>query len=85
MPSVLVPVGTHLFTPDALQKALDAAIPAAALQPGQHGAAVAAVDSTGAKVAMIFTTRDEHWRIRAAYSHDWAGDDKVAGDILYRF
>jgi hypothetical protein len=85
MPEVLVPVGRHLFSPDALQAALDKAIPQTALEPGQHGAAAAAIDAEGVKVAVIFTSKDDHWRVRGAYEHDWFGGEKVAGDILYRF
>lgn len=83
--SILVPVGTHLFSPDALQSALDRAIPQASLEPGQHGAAAAAVDAEGVKVAVIFTSHDDHWRVRGAYARDWSGTQTVAGDILYRF
>ena len=85
MADVLTPVGTHFFSPDQLQAALDRAIPAADIGPGQRGAAAAAVDSDGVKVAIIFTPAGDHWRIRGAYAHDWSGDNKVAGDILYRF
>lgn len=85
MAEVLVPVGNHLFSPSALQSALDKAIPHANLAPGQQGAAVATVDSEGLKVALIFTSKDDHWRVRGAYERDWAGQSKVAGDILYKF
>lgn len=85
MPGILVPVGSHFFTPDALQMALNKAIPQSELGPGHHGAATAAVDADGVKVAVIFTSNDDHWRVRTAYTHDWSGDQKVAGDILYKF
>lgn len=85
MPDVLVPVSNHLFSPDALQKALDKAIPKMDLAPGQQGGAVAAIDSEGVKVALMFTSKDSHWRVRGAYERDWTGEQKVAGDILYRF
>ena len=85
MADVLVPIGNHLFAPDQLQAALDRAIPKADLEPGQHGAATAAIDAEGVKVALIFTSKDDHWRVRGAYEHDWSGNSKVAGDILYKF
>lgn len=85
MADVRVPIGTHFFTPDALQKALDKAVPSADLSDGHHGAAVATLDAEGAKVALIFTSRDDHWRIRTAYAWDWTGEHTLAGDILYRF
>jgi hypothetical protein len=85
MNGVLVPVSNHLFSPEALQAALDKAIPQADLGPGQHGAATAAIDSDGVKVALLFTSKDDHWRIRGAYEHDWSGDNRGAGDILYKF
>lgn len=84
MPDIQIPVGRHLFTPDALEKALKI-IPQETLQPGQHGAAVAAVDEDGVKVALIFTSTDDKWRVRGAYERDWSGDNRIAGDILYRF
>ena len=84
MPDIQIPVGRHLFTPDALEKALKI-IPQETLQPGQHGAAVAAVDEDGVKVALIFTSKDDKWRVRGAYERDWTGDNRIAGDILYRF
>jgi len=85
MAEILVPVSNHLFSPDALQKALDKAIPKMDLQPGQQGGAIAAIDSEGLTVALVFTSKDSHWRVRGAYERDWSGDNRVAGDILYRF
>lgn len=84
MPDVQIPVGRHLFTPDALEKALKA-VPQSTLEPGQHGAALATVDTDGVKVALIFTSTNNKWRVRGAYERDWTGEQKVAGDILYRF
>ena len=85
MPDVLVPVGRHLFSPAALQSALDKAIPKMELAPGQQGGALAAIDSDGIKVALIFTSKDQHWRVRGAFERDWTGEQKVAGDILFKF
>lgn len=85
MPEIRVPVGTHFFTPEALQKSLDAAIKQSDLGPNNHGGAVAAVDAEGVKVAVLFTSKDDHWRVRGAYTHDWGGNNTVAGDLLYRF
>jgi hypothetical protein len=84
MSDIQIPVGRHLFSPDALEKALKA-IPHETLEPGQHGAALATVDADGVKVALIFTSTDNKWRVRGAYERDWTGDNRVAGDILYRF
>lgn len=85
MPQVLVPINNHMFSPDALQKALDKAIPKMDLQPGQQGGAIAAIDSEGIKVALVFTSKDSHWRVRGAFERDWSGDHRVAGDILFKF
>lgn len=85
MSDVQIPISGHFFTPQALQTALDRAIPAADLGPDHHGAAVAAIDSEGVKTALIFTSKDDKWRVRAAWGHDWSGNDTAAGDILYRF
>ena len=73
------------FSPDALQKALDTAIPKMDLQPGQQGGAIAAIDSDGIKVALMFTSKDDHWRVRGAFERNWSGEQKVAGDILFKF
>jgi len=36
-------------------------------------------------VAVLYTRKDGHIRVRGAYEHDWSGDDKIAGDILFRW
>jgi hypothetical protein len=84
MPDVLTPVGTHFFSPDQLQAALARTIPETDMD-GHRGAAAAAIDADGVKVALVFTNSGGTLRIRTAYAHDWSGDNKVAGDILYRF
>jgi hypothetical protein len=84
VPDIQIPIGRHLFTPEALAKALTV-IPQETLAPGQHGAALATVDADGVKVALLFTSKDSRWRVRGAYERDWTSDNRVAGDILYRF
>lgn len=81
MPDVLVPVGRHFFTPQQLNEAV------ARIQPNAqyHGGLLATVDSDGAKVALMWTNKDGNLAIRTAYAHDWTGEDKVAGDVLWRF
>lgn len=81
MADVLVPVGRHLFSPTDL----DAQISRIPLEPQFTGGILAAVDSEGARVGLIYTRKDGHIRIRGAYEHDWSGDDKIAGDILFRW
>ena len=84
MAEVQIPIGSHFFTPQALQKALDK-IPSTDLGPNRHGAALAMLDAEGATVALSFTSTDGKWRVRGAYSYDWNGDKMMAGDILYKF
>ncbi len=86
MATVLIPVGTHFFTPAALEKAL-ANVPLD-LGPNRHGAAVATVDNEGAKVALIYTSTSGNIRLRTAYSYDWSGEKPlhtVGADVLWRF
>lgn len=82
MPDYLIPVGTHFFTPVALDAALSRAIPS---DVGPNGGASIALDTDGVKVALIWTSHDQKIRIRGAYSHGLDGQDKVAGDVLFRF
>jgi len=81
MADVLVPVGRHLFSPIDLE----AQVSRIPLEPQFQGGALAAVDNEGVRVAMLYTRKDGQIRIRAAYEHDWSGDDKIAGDILFRW
>lgn len=74
-------VGAHLFTPDALQKALDATLPQ--LPPGRTIGLGAAVDSTGASVAVVFQSQDGHWKAAAAVEHDWAGDNRIGAKVTF--
>lgn len=81
MADALVPVGRHFFSPADLQRQLDR-IP---LDEAHQGGALAGIDSEGVNVALLYTRRDGKIRVRGAYSHDWSGDDKIAGDVLWRF
>jgi hypothetical protein len=75
-------VGAHLFTPEALQKALDATLPK--LPPGRTIGLGAAVDATGASVAVVFQSTDGHWQASAAVAHDWAtGDNMIGGKVTF--
>lgn len=79
---VHVQVGAHLFTPDALQKALNATLPQ--LPPGRTIGLGAAVDSTGASVAVVFQSTDGHWKASAAVNHDWvSGDNSIGGKVTF--
>ena len=81
MADVLVPVGRHLFSPVDL----DAQVSRIPLEPQYQGGILAAVDNDGVRVDLIYTNHEGHVRIRGAYEHDWSGDDKIAGDILFRW
>ena len=75
-------VGAHLFTPEALQKALDATLPV--LPPGRTIGLGAAVDSTGASVAVLFQSKDGHWQASAAVAHDFtSGDNSIGGKVTF--
>lgn len=83
MPDMLIPVGTHFFTKDALDQAISKALPAGDV--GSSGGASVGVDSEGVKVAVLWTSHDDHVRIRGAFTHGFDGDNSVAGDVLFRF
>lgn len=75
-------VSGHLFTPEALQKALDATLPK--LPPGRTIGLGAAIDATGAHVAVVFQSTDGHWNAAAAVAHDWAtGDNSIGGKVTF--
>lgn len=81
MPGFTVPIGDHLFTPEALQKVLTDTIPT--IPEGKTHAAAAAIDANGARVGLIIGTKDGHWQAKTAFEHDWSGDNKVTGSVLY--
>lgn len=71
-----IPLGPHLFTPEALQKAMDDA--AKDLKPDAKGAVVGTVDASGAKVALILQNQNG-WQVQFAAAHDWVSGDNQAG------
>lgn len=74
---VLVPVGSHFFTAQALQKALDETLPK--LPDGKTIALAGALDNEGVKVAVVFQreSAEFNWTAKAAFEHEWTGDDKI--------
>ena len=84
MSDLLVPVGRHFFTPQDLTRMV-ATLPPDLSAPGSQGGALAGVDQDGVHVAVLFTPKQGRVVIRGAFEHDWTGDNKVAGDVLFRF
>lgn len=76
-----ITIGAHLFSPDALARAL-ASVP----EPtgGKKNALVGTVDSSGAKVALVMTFSDA-WEVEAAVQHDWTGDTTVGAKVIGRW
>lgn len=76
-----VQIGAHLFTPDALARAL-ASVP----EPigDKKNALVGTVDSSGAKVALVMSFSDA-WTVEAAVQHEWTGDTTVGAKIIGRW
>ncbi len=68
MADLLIPIGAHFFTPDALQKVVATA---EADHPGKANVLAGTVDSTGASVVLAMGSADGNWKIRTAFSHDW--------------
>lgn len=83
MPDALhLNVSGHLFTPEALQKALNATLPQ--LPPGRTIGLGAAVDANGASVAVMFQSKDGHWQAAAAVAHDFTtGDNAIGGKVTF--
>lgn len=73
------PIGPHLFTPDALQKAIDDA--SKDMKPDAKGAVVGTVDASGAKVALIVNANNG-WQIQAAIAHNWTGDTQAGAKVI---
>lgn len=80
MADVLVPIGKHLFQPADLQKALSAIEPEAV---GPLGVGLrAALDTTGAHVAVRYSVKDGAVVVRGAFAFDWASQGFVVGADL---
>lgn len=78
-----IPISGHLFTTEALQKALDAA--ASQVTPDTSHVIVGSLDASGAKAAVVFGSADGKWQAQAAYAHTWAGDDQVGATFIAKW
>ncbi len=77
MPSLLLPVGSHFFTAEALQRAV---ADAAQKHPGKANVLTAQVDSAGVKTVLMLGSADGNWKVYGAFTHDWAaGGNTFAG------
>lgn len=82
-PDVLVPVGRHFFAPDDLKKALSILPPDAT---GANGfGAKAAIDTDGAKVALLYSVKNGAIVARGAFAYDWGAGYKVGADLTLKF
>ena len=77
--------GQGMFSPEELRRII-----ATTVEPEMDDkhtvTGVGAITSDGIKAALVFrrhTTFGE-WRLEAAFEHDWPGDNKVAGQILFK-
>jgi hypothetical protein len=68
-----VPVGNHLFSPEALADAAKRAL--ADLPEGKTGVMTGSVDVHGVNTAIVFNNVGGHFQAVAAWSHDWTGKD----------
>ena len=80
-PHLLIPVGSHFFTPDALQSAVKAATDAE--NNGHTNALAGTVDSSGTKVALILGSKDGNWKLQTAFAHDWDGANSFGAKGSY--
>jgi hypothetical protein len=81
-PSLLLPVGNHFFSPEALQKA---AAEAMAEHPDAKRVFKGTVDSNGVNTVLVMKSADGHSTISTSFSHDWTGDSKfgAAGSFAW--
>lgn len=79
----LVPVGTHVFTKDQLQAAIDRTVPN--MPPDKTIMVAGSLDQHGTSVAVIFQkdTNLGHWQAKAAFEHDWTGDNRVGAGFTF--
>lgn len=83
MGDVLVPVGRHFFQPADLQKALSVITPH---DTGPNGVGLkAAIDTDGAKVALVYSVKDGAIVARGAFAYDWSQQGyKVGADLTIK-
>lgn len=72
-PQILVPVGSHLFAPGALEKLVTAAI---AEHPSKSNVLKAGLDSNGVQVVLGMSGKagsdgNVQWTVHTAFTHDW--------------
>ena len=80
--NLLLPVGGHLFTPEALQKA---AAEAMADHPGAERVLKGTVDANGISTVLVIGAKDGHVKVSTAFSHDWQGHNMfgASGSIAW--
>ncbi len=76
MPDLLLPIGNHYFSAEALQKIV-ASIEAE--HPGKANVLAATVDSSGAQVVLALGATDGAWKINAAFAHQWSSGNTFGG------
>lgn len=70
--NLLLPIGSHFFSPEALKKAVEEA---AAKHPGKTNVLLAQVDAAGIKTVLMLGNdplNKTQWKVYGAFSHDWA-------------
>lgn len=72
VPSLLIPVGTHLFSAEALAKA---AAEAQAEHPEAKRIFKGSVDEKGISTVLVFGSDDGRMKVSTAFSHGWQGDN----------
>lgn len=78
----LLPAGTHLFTAEALSKAV---AEAAAEHPDSSRVFKGSVDAAGVKTVLVLGNKSGSWKVSTAFSHDWTGDNQfgVSGSVAW--
>jgi len=72
MADLLIPIGAHFFTPEALRKVVAAA---EIDHPGKANVLAGTVDSNGTQVVLGLGAADGSWKVAAAFAHEWQGSN----------
>lgn len=73
MANLLIPVGTHLFSADALAKL---AAEASAEHPTAKRIFKGGIDDKGVSTVLVFGSESGRLKLSTGFSHDWQGDNK---------
>lgn len=84
---ILVPLGDHFFSPDALKKAVESALEE---HPGKQNILKGTVDNAGVSVVLGMQgiagpDGQVEWKLQTAFAHDWTKGNMfgAAGSVAW--